>query len=59
MTRQYRDTLPGATLVYVAGAGHQLAIERPEVFDAVVGAFLRGEALPLPAYTGRESPAGT
>jgi proline iminopeptidase len=52
----YRDTLPGARLVYLPGAGHQLYAERTDVFVATVRAFLAGQPLPLPADTSRAAP---
>ncbi|WP_157247160.1 alpha/beta fold hydrolase [Nonomuraea typhae] len=57
VTREYRDTIPGARLVYVKGAGHAIGLDRPAEFAATVTAFLTGAPLPLPPYTGVEDPA--
>ncbi|MFI9557218.1 alpha/beta fold hydrolase [Nonomuraea endophytica] len=56
ITREYRDTIPGARLVYFKGAGHAIALDRPVEFAATVTAFLTDQALPLPAYTGQQEP---
>lgn len=54
-TREYRDTLPGATMVYIPGAGHGITGEAgPAYLRAILG-FLAGE--PLTGYTGAEDPA--
>lgn len=53
-TREYRDTLPGATLVYVPGAGHAVDEAGPAYLRAILG-FLAGER--LTGYTGAENPA--
>lgn len=54
---EYRNTLPGARLVYLEGAGHQAYQERPGPWFATVGAFLLDRPLPVPAYAGNEPPA--
>jgi len=56
LTREYRDTLPNAALVYLPGAGHQAYQEQPEPYLAAVRAFLLGTQLPVPPYTGQEPP---
>lgn len=56
MTMEYRDTLPSAQLVYLAGAGHQAYQERPEPYFATVRAFLHGAPLPIQPYTGHQPP---
>ncbi|MGW4380144.1 alpha/beta fold hydrolase [Kitasatospora sp. NPDC004531] len=58
VTREYRDTLPGAQLLYVPGAGHAIAVDRPAEYRAAVLAFLTGAPLPSAPYTGEEDPAG-
>ena len=40
--RRMAELTPGAELVVVAGAGHTPNIERPEAYDAALGAFLDG-----------------
>ncbi|WP_073808965.1 alpha/beta fold hydrolase [Kitasatospora sp. CB01950] len=57
ITREYRDTLPGAQLLYVPGAGHAIAVDRPAEYRAAVLAFLTGAPLPGSPYTGAEDPA--
>ncbi|WP_084224007.1 alpha/beta fold hydrolase [Kitasatospora cheerisanensis] len=57
VTREYRDTLPGAQLLYVPGAGHAIAVDRPAEYRAAVLAFLTGTPLPGTPYTGTEDPA--
>lgn len=59
IAREYRDTLPDATLLVVPDAGHVTDADQPELYIAAVTGFLTGESLPLPAYTGREEPAAT
>ncbi len=54
-TREYRDTLPDATLVYIPGAGHGITGDAgPAYLQAILG-FLAGE--PLDGYTGADDPA--
>ncbi|MFJ5229723.1 alpha/beta fold hydrolase [Kitasatospora sp. NPDC088391] len=57
VTREYRDTLPDARLLYVPGAGHAVAVDRPAEYRAAVLAFLTGAPLPTAPYTGAEDPA--
>ncbi|MFJ1751465.1 alpha/beta fold hydrolase [Kitasatospora sp. NPDC088134] len=57
VTREYRDTLPGAQLLYVPGAGHAIAVDRPAEYRAAVLAFLTGAPLPTAPYIGAEDPA--
>lgn len=57
MTREYRDTLPHAQLVYLSGAGHQAYQEQPALYLATVRAFLQGSPLPVQPYTGQEPPS--
>ena len=38
------------------GAGHMPYLEQPKLFTDAVIAFLLDRPLPLPAYTGTESP---
>ena len=45
----YRTSLPNASLVNVPNAGHLLYDEQPELFLAIVRAFLLDQPLPLPA----------
>jgi proline iminopeptidase len=54
----YRNTLPDAEVVYLPGAGHRGYAERPDVFFAVVAAFLAGQLIPLPVQTGSAPPPG-
>jgi 3-oxoadipate enol-lactonase len=37
-----KDLIPHAVLVEIAGAGHLSNLERPEIFNRVLGAFLHG-----------------
>ncbi|WP_344940692.1 alpha/beta fold hydrolase, partial [Actinomadura miaoliensis] len=53
IAREYRDTLPGAKLLYVRGAGHVIEAEQPALYRAAVTAFLTGGPLPLAPHTGR------
>lgn len=57
ITREYRDAIPGAELVYFEGAGHSIETDRPDLYTDTVTAFLTGAELPLPAYTGDADPA--
>ncbi|GLW68049.1 hypothetical protein Kpho02_03480 [Kitasatospora phosalacinea] len=59
VTREYRDTLPDARLLYVPGAGHAIAVDRPREYRAAVLAFLTDAPLPRAPYEGAEDPAGT
>jgi len=45
-------------VVYLPGAGHRGYVERPDVFFAVVAAFLAGQPIPLPVQTGSAPPPG-
>lgn len=56
VAREYRDLLPDATMLYVEGAGHAIASDRPELYHEAIRAFLTGEPLPLPPYTGDARP---
>jgi proline iminopeptidase len=58
ITREYRDVLPNATLVDVRGAGHAVSAEQPRLYSQLLLTFLRGEPLPLPAYTAATAPSG-
>jgi len=42
INRQMAAQMPTATLEIVPDAGHTIHLERPELFDALVGNFLRG-----------------
>ncbi|MER6815579.1 alpha/beta hydrolase [Spirillospora sp. NPDC000708] len=55
-TRDYRQTLPNSTLVFVKGAGHAIAGNQPAAYTALLRAFLLGHRLPLPAYTSPAEP---
>jgi proline iminopeptidase len=52
----YLTALPDAQLVYLPGAGHNAYQDEPEGFLASVRAFLFGQPLPDPPYTGRLPP---
>ncbi|HJS86221.1 MAG TPA: alpha/beta fold hydrolase, partial [Acetobacteraceae bacterium] len=54
----YRDTMPQARMVYLQGAGHRAYAERPDIFFALVNAFLNGAPLPVPFETGSKPPPG-
>ncbi|HEY5989361.1 MAG TPA: alpha/beta fold hydrolase, partial [Streptosporangiaceae bacterium] len=54
----YRNTLPNATLVYLRGAGHNLYQDQPAAYLAVVRAYLTGRLLPIPPWTGSDTPPG-
>ena len=56
VTYDYRRTLPDATLVYVEGAGHAVASDKPALYQGLVRAFLLGEPLPLPAWESADPP---
>ncbi|MCR1784026.1 alpha/beta fold hydrolase [Nocardioides carbamazepini] len=54
-TREYRDTLPEATMVYLPGAGHGITDDAgPAYLRAILG-FLAG--VRLDGYTGADDPA--
>ncbi|TWS20881.1 alpha/beta hydrolase [Tsukamurella asaccharolytica] len=55
-TREYRDTLPDATLVYIPGAGHSITADAGPAYLRSILGFLAGE--PLVSYTGADDPAG-
>ncbi|WP_148283183.1 MULTISPECIES: alpha/beta fold hydrolase [Kitasatospora] len=59
VTREYRDTLPDARLLYVPGAGHAIAVDRPAEYRAAVLAFLTDAPLPRAPYAGEADPAGS
>jgi 3-oxoadipate enol-lactonase len=42
--RQMAETVPGAQLVEIAGAGHISNLEAPDAFNAALEAFLEGLA---------------
>ncbi|MFC5750546.1 alpha/beta fold hydrolase [Actinomadura rugatobispora] len=52
IAREYRDTLPGAKLLYVRGAGHVIEAEQPALHRDAITAFLTGGPLPLAPHTG-------
>ncbi|WP_328916146.1 MULTISPECIES: alpha/beta hydrolase [unclassified Streptomyces] len=56
VTYDYKRTLPDSTLVYVPGAGHAIAIDRPAIYQAALRAFLLDRPLPLPPYTAATPP---
>jgi proline iminopeptidase len=47
---EYLKVLPTAQLVAIPAAGHHVWLEQQGLFDAVVGAFLRGEPVPLAVH---------
>ena len=55
-TREYRDTLPKATLLTVSGAGHSVLSQKPDETSSDVIAFLAGKPLSSRAYTGSGEP---
>lgn len=57
VTREYRDVLPAATLVVVAGAGHTVASDAPELYRSAVLAHLLDLPLPAPPYGGDVAPS--
>ena len=42
LSRELAHIIPGAQLETIPGAGHISTVERPEEFDTLVGAFIRG-----------------
>ncbi|WP_242908145.1 alpha/beta fold hydrolase [Actinomadura terrae] len=56
IAREYRDTIPGARLVQIPGAGHVIDAEQPRLYRDAVVAFLTGRPLPLTPYTGQAAP---
>jgi proline iminopeptidase len=56
VTIQYKTVFPNSTLLYFKGAGHMPYLEQPDLFSDAVSAFLLDRPLPLPSYTGTESP---
>ncbi len=52
----YRDTIPGAALVYLPDAGHQAYLEQPVAYFAAVRAFLHDQSLPAAPCTGDNPP---
>lgn len=59
ITREYRQLLPNATLLYLEGGGHALTATQPDAVLSVMRAFLRNEPLPIEPYTGETDPAGS
>lgn len=53
----YRDALANATLLYVRGAGHNIAQDRPAWMLTAVRAFLTDRSLPQGPYEGTRAPA--
>ncbi|MEU3465927.1 alpha/beta fold hydrolase [Streptomyces sp. NPDC006733] len=47
---EYRQTLPDAELVTVKGAGHAIARGRPDLYTALLRAFVLGKPLPSTAF---------
>ncbi len=58
VTREYRQVLGNATLISVPNAGHGIAAEQPEQYAHILEAFFTSRRLPLPTYTGQDSPPG-
>ncbi|MFE2955729.1 alpha/beta hydrolase [Nocardia tengchongensis] len=58
VSREYRDTLPNATLVDIQGAGHAVSTDQPQLFTQLLETFLDDQLLPLPAYTSIDPPPG-
>ncbi|WP_433604813.1 alpha/beta hydrolase [Prescottella agglutinans] len=58
VTREYRDVLPGATLVDIQGAGHAVSTDQPAVYVDLLRSFLLDQGLPLHAYTAQDPPPG-
>lgn len=56
VTREWRDVLPNARLVYIEGAGHLMQLDKPEEYLEAVRAFLLEEPLPQEPYTKDASP---
>ncbi|WP_433355897.1 alpha/beta fold hydrolase [Microtetraspora malaysiensis] len=56
VTYDYRRTLPESSLVYVPGAGHAIAMDRPETYLGTLRTYLLDRPLPLPEYTGSTPP---
>ncbi|MFN8669588.1 MAG: alpha/beta fold hydrolase [Gemmatimonadaceae bacterium] len=50
VSAEYLQVIKGAHYVAIPAAGHNIWLEQPLMFSEVVGAFLRGEKLPLEAY---------
>ncbi len=53
--RAMAETIPGARLVVVPGAGHLAPLENPEVADRAILDFLAGLPDPLPGASIREA----
>lgn len=51
VSHEYLSVLPKARYVSIPAAGHFVWLEQPALFDAVVTAFLRGEAVPLEVHS--------
>ncbi|RMI32374.1 alpha/beta fold hydrolase [Nocardia stercoris] len=58
VSREYRDTLPDATLVDIQGAGHAVSTDQPQLFTQLLETFLDDQPLPLLAYTAMDPPPG-
>ena len=56
VTREYRDTIPGAVLVPIDGAGHVVWDDQPRLSAELVGAFLRGETHSRETIPGAADP---
>jgi len=54
---EYRDLLPNARLLYVHGAGHNIAEDRPDLMLDAARAFLVHAPLPQPTHAGSNVPA--
>ncbi|MCC6929328.1 MAG: alpha/beta fold hydrolase [Gemmatimonadaceae bacterium] len=50
VSAEYLQVIKGAHYVAIPAAGHNIWLEQSLMFSEVVGAFLRGEKLPLEAY---------
>jgi proline iminopeptidase len=56
VTREYRDLLPNATMVTIAGSGHTIVRDQPGPYEDNIVSFLSGEPLPRKPYTGEAAP---
>lgn len=56
---EYRTTLPNSRLVPIAGAGHMIWYDQPQVHAGVIEAFLSDAPLPIEDYAKETPPFST
>jgi proline-specific peptidase len=50
-TYQYKTAFANSKFMYIEKAGHMIYADKPDIFHAVISAFLHDKPLPLPEYS--------